>query len=498
MSLGHANGLCISTLLTSKAWIGVACAWLLASCDSSQKHAPLGLANPVVEPAEFSPQENVSGLGPTKELLVAPNACGDDGHIWLERAVAERELKRISLLLEAGADPHLRSSADCRTPLERVFLDDPPFFADILRLGIKPPVNGWDPWLWKALEMGHADAARRLLSQGARATGRGPGGFLPVELATLGRQGSIVKMLLDYGSPVGNALFLASARGDADMVSLLVSCGASPNYTRFPSRETPLSAAIRGKHDRAAAVLVRSGADILLRLPEGQAPLHLAVSTGCPRTVKELLDAGADPDSPFELPVSAEFLKSVRPGVMRWSLKNDSKITPLMVAADSGNIPTTRYLLNAGASKAVWTGKARLWPINFAASRNDIGMMRLFLGRDPQREERRIEIRLSEQRARLFDAEGNEVFSSKVSTGRKGFATPVGEFVITNKYRDWKSTLYDAKMPYFQRFSCGDFGLHAGNVPGYPASHGCVRVPAGDAVKLFSLTQTGDRVSILP
>jgi lipoprotein-anchoring transpeptidase ErfK/SrfK len=125
-------------------------------------------------------------------------------------------------------------------------------------------------------------------------------------------------------------------------------------------------------------------------------------------------------------------------------------------------------------------------------------MMRFFLGREPDREERVIEIRLSEQKARMYDAAGNEIFVTKVSTGRKGYATPTGEYVITNKYRNWTSTLYDASMPYFQRFSCGDFGLHQGNVPGYPASHGCIRVPAGTAAKLFSMTQTGDRVVILP
>jgi lipoprotein-anchoring transpeptidase ErfK/SrfK len=53
-------------------------------------------------------------------------------------------------------------------------------------------------------------------------------------------------------------------------------------------------------------------------------------------------------------------------------------------------------------------------------------------------------------------------------------------------------------MPYFQRFSCGDFGMHEGNVPNYPASHGCIRLPAGTAKKLFSMTQAGDRVNIVP
>jgi hypothetical protein len=176
----------------------------------------------------------------------------------------------------------------------------------------------------------------------------------------------------------------------------------------------------------------------------------------------------------------------------------DRNATPLMVAADSGSIQTARYLMRAGAKSNVHTRISSLWPINFASRRNDVRMMRLFLGQDPLREERCIEIRLSEQRARMFDAEGKEILSTKVSTGRKGYSTPTGEYVITNKHRDWTSTLYHASMPYFQRLSCGDFGLHQGNVPGYPASHGCIRLPAGTAAKLFSMTKTGDRVRILP
>ena len=58
----------------------------------------------------------------------------------------------------------------------------------------------------------------------------------------------------------------------------------------------------------------------------------------------------------------------------------------------------------------------------------------------------------------MYDNQGNEIFATRISTGRKGFATPTGEFVITDKYRDWTSTLYHASMPYFQRLSCSDFG----------------------------------------
>jgi lipoprotein-anchoring transpeptidase ErfK/SrfK len=98
----------------------------------------------------------------------------------------------------------------------------------------------------------------------------------------------------------------------------------------------------------------------------------------------------------------------------------------------------------------------------------------------------------------MFDAVGAEIFNAKVSTGRKGNATRTGDFVITDKNRTWTSTIYHASMPYFQRLSCGDFGLHQGNVPGYPASHGCIRVPAGKASQLFAMTRVGDRVQIVP
>ncbi len=423
------------------------------------------------------------------------NARATDGQTLLDQAVAAGDTERTALLLKIGADPNAHASGE--SPLESVFRKgDLKLFQVFLDHGAKPPEGNWNAWLWKAFDARNPAAARLLMASGARATTRS--GALLVEMAAAAGQGTFVKLLTDHGSPTGHALYHASSRGDHHMAGLLISCGAPVNATLIPTRDTPLGAAIRQRHDRTAALLIRQGADVNLRLPEGQAPLHLAIATGCHRTVRELIDAGADANAPFALPVSADFLKRVRPGVMRWALKNDRNVTPLMMAADSGVIPTARHLLAAGAKRSVWTRTTRLWPLNFASRRNDVKMMRLVLGKDPHREERHIEIRLSEQRARLFDADGREIFTTKVSTGRPGFSTPTGEFVITNKNRDWTSTLYHASMPYFQRLSCSDFGLHQGNVPGYPASHGCIRVPPGNAAKLFTMTQAGDRVRILP
>ncbi len=429
-----------------------------------------------------------------------PNAAGVDGLTLLDHAISAGDTSRIALLLKTGADPnHHDPTGDSPSPLERAFTDSTPeIFRVLLDHGAQPSAAHLDGWLWQAFHLSDPDRARILLARGAQGKTIDPQGRCLVEAAALASNGTFVKLLMDYQCPSGNALYHSAVRGDLDMAGLLVAGGAPVNVTRIPSLDTPFAAAIRRKQDHVAAFLLRNGADIGLRLPEGQTPLHLAIARGCHLTVKELLDEGADPNTPFDLPVSNAFLKGVRPGVLRWVLKYDRGVTPLMLAADSGVVESARALMQAGAKTGGRTRASDIWPINFASRRNDVRMMRLFLGRDPMREERRIEIRLSEQRARVFDSLGKEIFTTKVSTGKKGHDTPTGEYVITNKYRDWNSTLYHASMPYFQRLSCGDFGLHQGNVPDYPASHGCIRVPAGNAQKLFSMTQSGDRVNIIP
>ena len=75
---------------------------------------------------------------------------------------------------------------------------------------------------------------------------------------------------------------------------------------------------------------------------------------------------------------------------------------------------------------------------------------------------------------------GVRIAVSTCSTGRPGHATPTGTFVILQKDVNHHSSLYDdAPMPYMERLTWGGVALHAGNLPGYPASHGCVRLPKG-------------------
>jgi hypothetical protein len=100
-------------------------------------------------------------------------------------------------------------------------------------------------------------------------------------------------------------------------------------------------------------------------------------------------------------------------------------------------------------------------------------------------------VSLPEQLAYVY-RNGVIIGASTVSTGKKGHETPTGVFTILQKHQDHYSNLYnDAPMPYMQRLTWSGVALHAGRLPGYPASHGCVRMPYEFAQLLYGETKTG-------
>ena len=103
---------------------------------------------------------------------------------------------------------------------------------------------------------------------------------------------------------------------------------------------------------------------------------------------------------------------------------------------------------------------------------------------------------VKDQRISLYDAQGN-VMRSKVSSGSTGYETPPGTYSILQKNKEHYSNLYDdAAMPFMQRLTWSGVALHEGVLPGYPASHGCVRMPNGYAEQIFPITKIGMRVII--
>ena len=107
-----------------------------------------------------------------------------------------------------------------------------------------------------------------------------------------------------------------------------------------------------------------------------------------------------------------------------------------------------------------------------------------------------IVVSLPAQRAYVY-RNGVRIGTSPVSTGKPGHDTPNGIYTILQKHREHYSNLYDhAPMPFMQRLTWGGVALHAGGLPGYPASHGCVRLPRAFAEQLYAVTTPGTVVVI--
>ena len=107
-----------------------------------------------------------------------------------------------------------------------------------------------------------------------------------------------------------------------------------------------------------------------------------------------------------------------------------------------------------------------------------------------------IVVSTADQRAYVY--RGQVLISvSSVSTGKDGKATPAGTYPILQKKAAHRSNLYDASMPYMQRLTWDGIALHAGPNPGFPASHGCIRLPTAFARRLFAITAVGSTVTVM-
>ncbi len=105
-------------------------------------------------------------------------------------------------------------------------------------------------------------------------------------------------------------------------------------------------------------------------------------------------------------------------------------------------------------------------------------------------------VSLPDQHINVYDATGR-IATSRVSTGQSGYRTPSGIYSVIGKSRYHRSNIYSgAPMPWMQRITWSGIAMHAGVVPGYPASHGCIRLPYSFAPVMFNLTKQGARVVV--
>jgi lipoprotein-anchoring transpeptidase ErfK/SrfK len=109
-----------------------------------------------------------------------------------------------------------------------------------------------------------------------------------------------------------------------------------------------------------------------------------------------------------------------------------------------------------------------------------------------------ISVSISKQQVKIYDANGFFA-EAPVSTGMSGHPTPMGVFSVIQKHKWHHSNIYSgAPMPYMQRITWSGVAMHAGVLPGYPASHGCIRMPMAFAIKMWNWTKMGARVFVTP
>jgi len=107
-----------------------------------------------------------------------------------------------------------------------------------------------------------------------------------------------------------------------------------------------------------------------------------------------------------------------------------------------------------------------------------------------------VVVSLATQRAYVYRG-AQMVAATTISSGKDGKDTPLGTYPILQKNEFHKSNLYnDASMPFMQRLTWDGIAIHAGRNPGFPDSHGCIRVPTGFAKKLFGVTSLGTTVTV--
>jgi lipoprotein-anchoring transpeptidase ErfK/SrfK len=109
-----------------------------------------------------------------------------------------------------------------------------------------------------------------------------------------------------------------------------------------------------------------------------------------------------------------------------------------------------------------------------------------------------IAISIRNQNMKIYDANGFFA-ESPISSGMAGHSTPMGVFSVIQKQKLHHSNIYSgAPMPFMQRITWSGIAIHAGVLPGYPASHGCIRMPMAFAVKMYGWTKMGARVVVVP
>ncbi len=345
--------------------------------------------------------------------------------------------------------------------------------------------------------------AHRLVDAGALVDLADKNGFTPLMAAAMYGNAEMFQLLLartdnlHAEAPTNDGrdlLGMALDGGNREIIeTVLERLPVMPEWTSS-TRRALIAALQAGKKEQIRLLL---GKHSVPPTPEGKKVPFLAYSIAGNNSslFNTLLICGADPNTVLPSHCDKDFLALLSSQSLRSYVEEDRNLTVVMLAAGLGQDDYLRALLDAGATRNRLTSRNKMSALDVAAETGHWRAAQILLGGGPSPDRLRLEISLGLQRVALVK-NGVPVYRTQCSTGRTGYSTKRGEFVITNKERNHRSTIYHVEMPYFMRLSCLDFGMHAGYVPNYPASHGCIRLPEEAARKFFSELPVGTLVSV--
>lgn len=345
--------------------------------------------------------------------------------------------------------------------------------------------------------------ARRLIDAGARVDLADKTGFTPLMAAAMHGNAELFQLLLARTSnlhaeaPTNDGrdlLGMALDGGNREIIgTVLERLPVMPEWTSS-ARRALTTALQAGNKDQIRLLLGKHSAP---PTPEGKHVPFLAYSIAGNNSAlfSVLLACGADPNTILPSKCDKDFLAMFSSQSLRSYVEEDRNLTVVMLAAGLGQDDYLRALLDSGANRNRLTSRNKMSALDIAAETGHWRAAQILLGGGPSPDRLRLEISLALQRVALVK-NGVPVYRTECSTGRPGYSTKRGEFVITNKERYHRSTIYHVDMPYFMRLSCLDFGMHEGYVPNHPASHGCIRLPSDAARKFFSELPIGTLVTV--
>jgi ankyrin repeat protein len=355
--------------------------------------------------------------------------------------------------------------------------------------------------LMAAASQGNTAIIRTLLERHASVDSPDLAGRRALHYAITAGKLEAVQLLL----PVGSTLEVASAAGN-DLLTTALETGDMKIFQtvleRFPDTLQWTTTTRRALETALQADMKEQVRLLLSKHPApptregGTVPLiAYAIASDDATLFHTLLACGSDPNSVIPKAAEKDFMSLLKSKYLRLYIQEETGINLLMLAAGLGKTDYVCALLEAGADRNRATPRERMLPLYFAAWTENWQCVQMLLGGGPLPDQLHVEISLAKQNMAVIK-DGVTIFTTHCSTGRQGFTTPSGQYVITDKDRDHRSTIYKCAMPYFMRLNCRDFGMHGGVVPTYPASHGCIRLPADAARKLFVEIPVGTVVTI--